>query len=100
MGTGDAYVRGDAERASTRIAVEVAASLGVEPTELTPRLGDVVDPDAIDALFVEDGIDGTLEFTYCGHRVVVRGGDGVDVTARRLHDRGDAGASAGRTDVD
>ncbi|PSP79686.1 hypothetical protein BRC81_04080 [Halobacteriales archaeon QS_1_68_20] len=101
MGAGDADVPGNAERASTKIAVEIAASEGVDPTELTPRLGEVVDPDAIDALFAGGGIDGELAFTYCDHRVVVRGGDEITVDVRPTATRGDAEASAGTTtDVD
>lgn len=58
------------------IVTEVAAQHGVDPIDLEPPLDDIVDTDALEALF-SDSLDGTtretvaVEFTYCGHRVVV-----------------------------
>lgn len=61
------------------IVGEVADREGVDPLDLEPPLHEVVDPDALEALF-SDSIDGTaredvaVEFDYCGHRVLVDGG--------------------------
>ena len=101
MNTGDELGSDNPEYVSTKIAREVAAKKGVDPTFLTPRLGEVIDPDAIDALFGRDGMEGRLEFTYCGHRVIVQGDNGVSVSVRRQPGPGDVNASAGATsDVD
>ena len=71
---------GQAARSLTLAIVgEVADREGVDPLDLEPPLHDVVDPDALEALF-SDSIDGTtredvaVEFDYCGHRVLVDGG--------------------------
>lgn len=59
------------------IVGEVADREGVDPLDLEP-IHEVVDPDALEALF-SDSIDGTaredvaVEFDYCGHRVRVDG---------------------------
>lgn len=67
---------------SVSVAVEVAAREGVDPTELTPPLHDVVDPDALDALFAgPESPDQAMvvEFDYRGHHIEVRGDGTVDV---------------------
>lgn len=61
----------------------VADREGVEPTEIPP-LHDVVDPDALNAVFspTRRGTprnSGRVEFTYCGHEVVVRSDGRVHV---------------------
>lgn len=62
----------------------VARATGVDPAALPP-LYDVVDPDALDALFAPtvgdaDGRSGIhVRFTYVGLDVVVRGDGEVDV---------------------
>lgn len=62
------------------IVGEVADREGVDPLDLEPPLHEIVDPDALEALF-SDSIDGTtredvaVEFDYCGYRVLVDGGD-------------------------
>lgn len=94
MRTGDAEASGDVERVSTKIAREVAALEGVDPTSLTPRLGEVIDPDAVDALFTDGDVDGHLVFTYCGHRVLVRNGRSVTVEPGA-----DSRPEAGRSDI-
>lgn len=75
-----------------RIVTEVAAREGVDPTALTPPLHDVIDPDALDALFTStptqdrDG-EASVSFTYNGYDITVTSdGDltireGPDVTA-------------------
>lgn len=78
------------------VVTEVADHHGVAPADLEPPLHEVVDPDALEALF-SDSIDGStrenvsVEFTYCGHRVLVDGGTvhvrESDVTRRpRAHE--------------
>lgn len=59
------------------IVEKVAAREGVEPTELRPPLHDVIDPDALAAVFAptergDDRAAGRVEFDYCGYAVVVR----------------------------
>lgn len=65
------------------IVGEVADLEGADPLDLEPPLHEIVDPDALEALFA-DSIDGTVredvavEFHYCGYRVLVDAG-GVHV---------------------
>lgn len=69
------------ESITTAVLAAVAGREGVDPIDLEPPLHDVVDPDALEALFA-DAVDGTargdvvVEFTYCGHRVRIDGGTG------------------------
>lgn len=67
---------------SVAVAVAVAARERVDPVELTPPLHDVVDPDALDALFADrDARDQAVSvaFDYCGYRVEISGDGTVDV---------------------
>ncbi|MFC7018883.1 MULTISPECIES: HalOD1 output domain-containing protein [Haloarcula] len=48
----------------------VAEAAGTAPTAL-PSLTDVVDPDALDALFAGDRANGEVTFRYAGYRVTV-----------------------------
>lgn len=61
------------DSASYRVIEAVAEKEGVSPTDLTPPLFDVIDPEALDALVRKDTIPNTsevtVEFTYNGHRV-------------------------------
>lgn len=63
-------------------AVEAAA--GVELAESEERLGEVVDVDALDALFrptaESRGVAGRVEFSFCGCRVTVRSDGRVHAT--------------------
>lgn len=63
---------------SEEVVLSVAAAKGVDPLELDP-LFDVIDPEALDALYERDadrtGSPRRVEFTYEGHRVAV-GEDG------------------------
>lgn len=67
--------RAEASPPSELVVEATAAVDGVDPTDLPP-LGTVLDPDALDSLFV-DRFDGTpreggrVEFTYVGHAVTV-----------------------------
>lgn len=69
----------ETESLTAEVLAAVADREGVDPIDLEPPLHDVVDPDALEALF-SDSIDGTAregvsaEFVYRGHRVLVDGG--------------------------
>ncbi|MFC6717398.1 HalOD1 output domain-containing protein [Natrialbaceae archaeon GCM10025810] len=78
------------EYASPSLAVisAVAEREGVDAVELEPpeyqALYEVVNPEALDSLFAprEDGTPrcrGTVEFTFCGYRVVVESDGSVEV---------------------
>jgi hypothetical protein len=72
----------DSDTPSVAIALAVAAREGVDPTELTPPLGEVVDPDALDALFDgrdERSAERSVTFDYQGYRVEVSGDATVDL---------------------
>jgi hypothetical protein len=63
-----------AQSPSVTVAMEVASREGTDPTELTPPLNTVVDPDALDALFagVPSRLDrGSVRFDYLGYEVEV-----------------------------
>ena len=69
---------------SYRVVEVVAEREGVDPTELRPRLNDVVDPDALDALFSDRDDErgaptGHVAFRYCGYDVTVSSDGRVDV---------------------
>lgn len=60
------------------IVDEVAARKNVDPVDLRPQLHDVIDPDALEALF--DGhTDGRVRFTYASYEVTVHGDGTIDV---------------------
>ena len=61
---------GTVDEASRRVVESVADAAGTAPTAL-PSLTDVVDPDALDALFSGDRTDGEVSFRYAGYRVTV-----------------------------
>lgn len=69
---------------SYRVVEAVATREGVDPTELRPKLNDVVDPDALDRLFSDgsatrEAPTGHVEFRYCGYDVTVFSDGRVDV---------------------
>lgn len=66
MGTDDS---GDSLSLSEAVVHEVAGREGVPPEELNPPLYDVIDPDALEAIF--RGGTGHLSFEYHGHLVTV-----------------------------
>ena len=55
---------------SENVIVRVAAWKGIDPIELEP-LYNVVDPDALDALFTGTTGSGQLSFMYCGCEVII-----------------------------
>jgi hypothetical protein len=80
----DLHRASTSEPPSTRIVRAVAAAEGVDPAELSPPLYDVVDTDAVDALFASGGsqpppVGTRVSFTYNGYRVRVEGDGEVSV---------------------
>ncbi|MXR42643.1 hypothetical protein GRX01_15020 [Halobaculum sp. WSA2] len=70
-------IEGTDATAILAVVARVASVSGVDPLELPP-LYDVIDPDALNAIFsgrAEDGSDGgvTVSFEYADHRVRVSG---------------------------
>jgi hypothetical protein len=56
-------------RASTMVVEKIANHKEMPPTELSPQLHSIIDPDALDALLETDAVQ--VEFTYAGYRVTV-----------------------------
>lgn len=61
---------------TTRVVQRVAKKEGLNATDLSKPLDEVVDPDALEALFSEspDGYQraaGTIQFTYQGYTIVI-----------------------------
>lgn len=78
-----------AEPPSEAVVRAVAAISGDEPFELTP-LYEVVDPDALDALFLptHDGPterEGEVAFNYCGYRVEIRSYGVIEIHPTSVH---------------
>jgi hypothetical protein len=55
------------------IVEQVAEAEDVDPVELNPPLGDVVDPDALELLCESSDDAVRVEFEYCGYDVTVYG---------------------------
>jgi hypothetical protein len=79
--TPDVYEPTETETVSDTVVRALADSKGVDPTRLDVPLYDVVDPDALDALFVSGG-GCRVAFSYADRRVVVDGAGTVHVTRR------------------
>ncbi|MFC3957611.1 HalOD1 output domain-containing protein [Halovivax cerinus] len=67
-----------------RIVTEIADREGVDPTGLTPPLQDVVDVDALEALFeptptTDRDCVGSVSFTYVGYEVTVAADGAITV---------------------
>lgn len=82
----------------------IADQADVDPLEFDVPLGDVVDPDALDALFDsqfgEPRRRGSVEFVYQAYRVtVVSDPAGVSVDVEPLEDVADADSSVGRQEA-
>lgn len=78
------YNDNPAEELSLRVVRKIAEREGKSPTELTPSLHSVIDPDALDSLFNTAHIDGreaSIRFTYCGYDVCVRSDGEITVVA-------------------
>ncbi|RQG95553.1 HalOD1 output domain-containing protein [Natrarchaeobius chitinivorans] len=72
---------------SYRVVEAVAQKEGVSPSELSPPLFSVVNPEALDALVQEDADSNTsqvkVEFTYLDYVVEIRNGPTVSVSAQK-----------------
>jgi len=70
------------EPLSQTIVYAVAETKGVDPMDLSERLYDCIDPDALDRLFKtgRHGSGGTVLFKMAGCRVEVQDGGAVVVT--------------------
>lgn len=64
---------------SERVVDAIASLEGVASTDLDPVRYDAIDPDALDSLFAGSRAMGTVEFSYHGYEVVVRGDGRVEV---------------------
>ncbi|MEY7851462.1 HalOD1 output domain-containing protein [Natrarchaeobius sp. A-rgal3] len=76
----------DSHVPSYRVVETVARKEGVSPTELSPPLFSVVDPDALDSL-VQAGSDSNpeeveIEFTYLDYVVQIRNDPTVSISVR------------------
>jgi len=69
---------------SRKVVAAIARQEGVSPVEVSPTLYDVIDPDALNALFAREATDGSkpieVAFEYGGYDVYVVG-DGSDSVA-------------------
>lgn len=72
----------NASRPSEAVVMAVADQTGQDATEMTP-LYDVIDPDALDALFQGDK-PGRVSFDYAGCKVTVTGHEEFTVICERL----------------
>lgn len=71
---GEVAFRRDTDLLSWRLIGTIATAADVDPLALEPRLGDVVDVDALVRLVEGDALD-EVHFEFGGHTVAV-GGDG------------------------
>lgn len=74
----------DGDSVSVTIVKGVAEHEKCQPIELPNRLADVIDPDALDALFSPTtnpavSADPTVRFTFSGYRITVTDGDQVHI---------------------
>lgn len=65
---------------SRQVLEVVAAEAGTTPLALETPLYEVVDPDALDALYGANGAAPTIEFTYLGYSVSIDGEGDVSVS--------------------
>lgn len=68
-------IRNETDHLVSEVVETVAAAEGTDPTALPP-LYDTVDPESFSRSLNSDV---SVEFTYCGYRVVVRGEGGVEI---------------------
>lgn len=65
---------------SERVLTAIAARENSDPLDFDRRLYDVIDPDALDALFQSDGMNGWVTFTYLGYEVTVNDDREISLT--------------------
>lgn len=66
------------------VAETIAEAEGTAPTELTPPLYEVIDPDALERLFAKDGALGKVIFNYHSYEVRVFTDGYVSVASRGM----------------
>ncbi|AGN02228.1 hypothetical protein L593_11415 [Salinarchaeum sp. Harcht-Bsk1] len=71
--------------ASVRVVRSLADAQGMDPSELTFRLGDVIDTDALDAMAAHDGNGWELSFEVEDHEVRVVPGEPIVVDGTEYH---------------
>lgn len=71
----------ESRRPSQRVLDAIAAEEGTSPLSFETPLYEAIDPDALDALVPDEATDATVEFTYRGYRVTVRGTDRIQLTS-------------------
>ena len=71
-------MRGRMTSLGETVVETVADAEDTDPVKIRPVLAEVVDPDALDALFRTES--GRVTFDYCGYRVTVSADRTVDVT--------------------
>lgn len=62
---------------SWQVVAAVAAYYGTDPTELTPRLAEVIDPDALDTLLESPDVE--VRLRYLGLEIRVSSASGVSI---------------------
>jgi len=76
--------RKSTEKPSQKIVELIADLEGVQPTELTPPLYSVIDPDALDSLFHssadDSGSEGHICFRYRGYLIRVQSNGDIEIT--------------------
>lgn len=79
----EVYEATTSENVSETVVRALADAKGVDPMELDVRLYDVIDPDALDALFASDGVSESrrVSFTVGDCRVAVDGSGCVHVSS-------------------
>lgn len=55
---------------STKVLESLATEMGCSPLDFETPLYDVIDPDALNALFAGGSQNGHVEFTYNNYRIV------------------------------
>lgn len=68
-----------AESAAVAVVEKVAEVEGADPLEMMPPLSDILDPDALDALFATGDRHIMTTINYRGHAVTIYGSGEVDV---------------------
>jgi len=77
---GSVAVRSEHRSITEQVLQAVADEEGTSPMELDAPLYDVIDPDALEALFADDRTPESVQFSYLGYRVTIDGDRQIDVT--------------------
>lgn len=87
-------LNGDMNRVQTDVIPEssiyqavvesIAKAEGTEPTELTPPLDEVIDPEALERLFANNQALGKVTFNYKNHEVCVFSDEFVSIKSHSI----------------